>query len=82
MVFFKKFPSPIVLCWYIVKKLTLLVPGVFAITVVGSLVFSSYIIISSSLVAKMVKVSAYNAGDPGSIPGSGRSPGEGDDNPL
>ena len=23
------------------------------------------------------KVSAYNAGDPGSIPGSGRSPGEG-----
>ena len=28
------------------------------------------------------KVSAYNAGDPGSIPGSGRSPGEGNDNPL
>ena len=28
------------------------------------------------------KVSAYNAGDPGSIPGSGRSPGEGDGNPL
>ena len=23
------------------------------------------------------KASAYNAGDPGSIPGSGRSPGEG-----
>ena len=23
-----------------------------------------------------------NAGDPGSIPGSGRSPGEGNDNPL
>ena len=40
----------------------MLVPGVFAITVVGSLVFSSYTIISSSLVAKMVKVSAYNAG--------------------
>ena len=26
------------------------------------------------------KASAYNAGDPGSIPGSGRSPGEGDGN--
>ena len=29
-----------------------------------------------------VKVSARNAGDPGSIPGSGRSPGEGNGNPL
>ena len=29
-----------------------------------------------------VKVSAYNEGDPGSIPGSGRSPGEGNGNPL
>ena len=28
------------------------------------------------------KVSAYNVGDPGSIPGSGRSPGEGNGNPL
>ena len=28
------------------------------------------------------KESAYNAGDPGSIPGSGRSPGEGSGNPL
>ena len=28
------------------------------------------------------KVSAYNAGDPGSIPGTGRSPGEGNGNPL
>jgi hypothetical protein len=28
------------------------------------------------------KASAYNTGDPGSIPGSGRSPGEGNDNPL
>ena len=28
------------------------------------------------------KVSAYNAGDPGSIPGSGRSPGERKGNPL
>ena len=28
------------------------------------------------------KVSACNSGDPGSIPGSGRSPGEGNGNPL
>ena len=28
------------------------------------------------------KESACNAGDLGSIPGSGRSPGEGNDNPL
>ena len=32
----------------------------------------------SSLVAQM----ACNMGDPGSIPGSGRSPGEGNGNPL
>ena len=30
----------------------------------------------------MVKVSACNAGDPDSIPGLGRSPGEGNGNPL
>ena len=28
------------------------------------------------------KASAYKAGDPGSIPGLGRSPGEGNGNPL
>ena len=28
------------------------------------------------------KASACNAGDPGLIPGSGRSPGEGNSNPL
>ena len=28
------------------------------------------------------KASAYNGGDPGSIPGLGRSPGEGKSNPL
>ena len=32
--------------------------------------------------AQMVKASVYNAGDPGSIPGLGRSPGEGNGNPL
>ena len=29
-----------------------------------------------------IKETASNAGDPGSIPGSGRSPGEGNSNPL
>ena len=28
------------------------------------------------------KASAFNAGDPGSIPGLGKSPGEGNGNPL
>ena len=36
----------------------------------------------ASLVAQRLKASASNAGDPGSIPGSGRSPGEGNGNPL
>ena len=36
----------------------------------------------ASLVAQSVKESACNAGDPGSIPGSGRSPGEGNGKPL
>ena len=30
----------------------------------------------------MVKASAYNAGDPGSVPVLGRSPGEGNGNSL
>ena len=36
----------------------------------------------TSLVVQTVKASAYNAGNPGSIPGLGRSPGEGNGNPL
>ena len=36
----------------------------------------------TSLVVQMVKESAYNAGDLGSIPGLGRSPGEGNSNPF
>ena len=36
----------------------------------------------ASLVAQMVKESAHNVGDPGLIPASGRSPGEGNGNPL
>ena len=64
MIFFKKFPSPIVLCRYIVKKLTFVSSRSFCHpTVVDFLVFPSYTIISSSLVAQRVKVSAYNGGD-------------------
>ena len=37
---------------------------------------------TSSLVAQMVKASAYNVGDPGSIAGSGRTPGERNGTPL
>ena len=40
------------------------------------------IIMETSLVAQMVKASAYNAGDPSSIPQSGRSPEKGNGNPL
>ena len=40
-----------------------------------------YIHIADSLVAQMVE-SACNVGDPGSMPGLGRSPGEGNGNPL
>ena len=49
----------------------------------GPLLLGEYmLIIVTSLVAQMVKVSAYNVGEPGSIPGLGRSPGEENGNPL
>ena len=35
------------------------------------------VLLLASLIAQLVKKSACNAGDPGSIPGSGRSAGEG-----
>ena len=38
--------------------------------------------LGTSLVAHTVKASAYNVGDMGSIPGLGRSAGEGNGNPL
>ena len=38
--------------------------------------------VRTSLVAQTVKASAYSVGDLGSIPGSGRSSGEGNGNPL
>ena len=36
----------------------------------------------TSFVAQKGEASAYNVGDPGLIPGLGRSPGEGNGNPL
>ena len=42
----------------------------------------TWLLLETSLVAQTVKASAYNARYPGSIPGSGRSPGEGNGNPL
>ena len=41
-----------------------------------------YSLAQASLVAQMVKASVCNVGDLGSIPGSGRTPGEGNGNPL
>ena len=41
-----------------------------------------YVIVLTFPGGSEVKASAWNAGDPGSIPGSGRSPGEGNGNPL
>ena len=42
-----------------------------------------FIYISSGFLGGSVgKASAYNAGDPGSVPGLGRSPGEGNGTPL
>ena len=45
--------------------------------------YSTSLIIGAFLVAQMVKKkSTFNAGDPGSIPGLGRSPGEGSGYPF
>ena len=46
------------------------------------LFLSLYILIETSLVAQMVNAFAYNAKDLDLIPGLGRSPGEGNGNPL
>ena len=46
------------------------------------MIHKTYFPNGTSLVAQTVKASVYNAGDPGSSPGLGRSPGEGNGNPL
>ena len=47
-----------------------------------SLVWEDLLKDRDSMVAQMVKASACNVGDPSSILGLGRSPGEGNCNPL
>ena len=47
-----------------------------------SLVWEDLLKDRDSMVAQMVKASACNVGDPSSILGLGRSPGEGNGNPL
>ena len=42
----------------------------------------SWMYLGAALVARMIKKPLANAGDLGSIPGSGRSPGVGNGNPL
>ena len=48
----------------------------------GEIMLITISIIIGFLGGSEVKASACNAGDPGSIPGLGRSPGEGNGNPL
>ena len=45
-------------------------------------IYNTHIYIYYFPVGSDGKESGYNAGNPGSIPGSGRSPGEGNGNPL
>ena len=59
--------------------LAILVPACASSSPAFYIIYSAY---KTSLVAQDGKASAYNAGDLGSIPGSGRSPGEGNGNPL
>ena len=64
----------------IVSSLRFLVHGYSDLPII--MFINSFSILGTSLVAQTVKASAYNAGDPGSIPGLGRSPGEGNGTPL
>ena len=77
----------IIMCTRI--KITIMLPWIHEESTIALakgmfLRFSSSLITFShtSLVAQMVKASAYNVADMGSILGSGRSPGEGNGNPL
>ena len=47
-----------------------------------SIIIISYLLTMGFPGGSVSKVSACNVGDPGLIPGSGRSPGEGNGNPL
>ena len=56
-----------------------LIPACASSSVAFHMIYSAYRIFPGGTDGK---VSAYNAGDLGLIPGSGRSPGEGNGNPL
>ena len=68
------------------RRLTIVSAGRVTGTLCVLVVRRAHITLENSLVAfpggLEGKTSACNAGDPGSIPGSGRSPGEGNGNPL
>ena len=55
---------------------------IYSVNIHLNTVLNSFNKVGTYLVAQTVKESAYNAGDLGLIPGSGRSPGEGNGNPL
>ena len=54
----------------------------YNITTETTSIFAYHFILSGFPGCSDGKESASNAGDPGSMPGSGRSPGEGNGNPL
>ena len=64
--------------WNEVKDYLFIALGLFIYTIAFTVFLMPYQIDGGS----DSKVSAYNVGDLGLIPGSGRSPGEGNDNPL
>ena len=79
----------ITICLYIISDVSLLVyrntTDFVSNNFSDSISFNSFLAESlglsrTSLVAQTVKASTYNEGDPGSIPGSGRCPGEGNGN--
>ena len=55
---------------------------IYSVNIHLNKVMNSFHKLGTYLVAQMVKESAYNARDLGLIPGLGRSPGEGNGNPL
>ena len=71
----------LVLLQFFNKKAVSILP-LSTVLIVGFISGFYYVEISSFLGGSDRKQSACNAGDPGLIPGLGRSPGEGNGNPL
>ena len=55
---------------------------IYSVNIHLNKVLTSFNKVGTSLVSQTVKESAYTAGDLGLFSGSGRSPGEGNGNPL